>query len=245
MAVQEYTGWATGVNRIILDSTSVNVGENALKRDELESGGKRSIQKGNYVPDTYSVTMSFNWIDHVFINGVDTGKTEFQLFWEWYKYTHKYGEVPFEFPNIVYSQNTGVVIYDTVSAGYQSVEFYRITSAVQGSKSGEDVQVTMTWETVYGGTVSIAPTTPAVYGIEAHKKYVDITFSTVSDTAPVSSQFTVYVGNSTKTKTGFYYDGNFTVRIYYAETQSGVVSIAINNYAGLDVSKGTYTSNIT
>ena len=244
MAIQEYIGWPVGVKRVILDSTTLTFGENALKKDELESGGKRTRQKGNYVPDTYSVTMSFDWLHHVFINGVDTGKTEFQLFMEWYEYRHKYGEVPFEFPSIIYSKNTGILIYDTVDKGIKSVEFYRITSAVQGAKSGEHVQVTMTWETVYGGTVSIATSLPAVVGISATKKFVDVLFSDVSETAPVSSQFTVYLGDNVLTKTGFYYDNEKTIRIYYDEIQSGIVSIAIADYAGLNVTKGTYTSEV-
>ena len=244
MAVQNYIGWATGVNRIVLDTSSITVGENALKTDELESGGKRSIQKRAYVPDTFSVSMSFDWVNNVYINGIDTGKTEYQLFIEWYKYAHKYGSVPFEFPKIIYSQNTGINIYDTVDHGNKDVEYYKITNAVQGSKSGEHVQVTMNWETVYGGEVSIAPSVPAVVGIQATKDYVDIFFSLVSETAPVSTQFTVYLGNNVLTKTGFCYDGDKTVRIYYDEINSGTVSIAIDNYSGLNVTKGTYTSEV-
>ena len=116
MAVQNYTGWATGVNRIILDSTSFTFGENALKNDELENGLKRSKKRSAFCPDKFSVKMAFNWVDEVILHTYDaqgniltdipTGKTEFQLFTEWYKYQHKYGSVPFEFPRILYSQNT-------------------------------------------------------------------------------------------------------------------------------------------
>lgn len=76
MAIQNYIGWPPYVNRIILDSTTIKVGNNALKVDELENGLKRSIQKSAFVPEEYSVTMDFNWIDIV----PGTGKTELQLF---------------------------------------------------------------------------------------------------------------------------------------------------------------------
>ena len=161
MSIQNYIGWSTGVNRVILDTSTPTFGENALRNDELESGGKRSIQKRAYVPDVFAVTMEFDWVNEVILHKYDqdgniipnqdihTGKTEFQLFVDWYKYEHKYGTVPFEFPKILYSQNTGIDIFDDNDIGSEfrygndNVEFYKITNAVQGSKSGERVNVSL------------------------------------------------------------------------------------------------------
>ena len=246
MAVQNYIGWPIGVNRIILDATTISVGENALQQDELENGHKTSILKSPYVPEKFSVKMSFNWIDPV----GTTGKNEYQLFMDWYKYKHKCGVVPFEFPNILYSSETGIKVYDEPSDSIRSVQYYKITSSTEGTKSGEDVSVTMTWEAVYSGTVTITTPTPAVFDIEAHSTYLDINFSDVSDTAPTTSQITVYYKAqvsdswSAAVLTGFVFDGTSKVRAYYDEKQSGILSIAINNYSGLNVSVGTYVDDI-
>ena len=247
MAVQNYIGWPIGVNRIILDATTISVGENALQQDELESGRKQGILRSPYIPEKFSVKMSFNWIDPV----GTTGKNEYQLFMDWYKYKHKCGVVPFEFPNILYSSETGIKVYDEPSASIRSVQYYKITSSAEGTKNGEDVSVTMTWEAVYTGTVSITTPTPAVYDIDAHSTYLDVIFSDMSDTAPTSSQITPYYkatgqgSYSAVTPTGFVFDGTSKVRIYYAAKQSGEMSIAINDYSGLNVSVGTYHSSIT
>lgn len=254
MAVQNYTGWATGVNRIILDSTSFTFGENALKNDELENGLKRSKKRSAFCPDKFSVKMAFNWVDEVILHTYDaqgniltdipTGKTEFQLFTEWYKYQHKYGSVPFEFPRILYSQNTGILIYDEVN-GNDTVEYYKITSAVSGNKSGDCIEITMDWEAVYGGVVSVDSVSPAVVGMTATTTYMDIYFSEVADTAPVAQMFSLFFDDVLTPKTGFCFDGSKTARIYYSEIESGTtVTFSLDNYAGLSIAKDTYVAEV-
>lgn len=246
MAVQNYIGWPIGVNRIILDATTISIGENALQQDELENGHKESILKSSFIPEKFSVKMSFNWIDPV----GTTGKNEYQLFMDWYKYKHKCGVIPFEFPNILYSSETGIKIYDEPTDSVRTVQYYKITSSTEGTKSGEEVSVTMTWESVYTGTVTITSPTPAVLDIEAHSTYLDVNFSDVSDTAPTSTQMTAYYKATNNdswtavTLTGFVFDGTSKARLYYAEKQSGILSIAINNYSGLNVSVGTFVDDI-
>jgi len=255
MAVQTYIGWATGVNRTILDSTSFTFGEDALKNDELENGLKRSRKRGAFCPDKYPVKMVFDWVNEVVLHRYDahgqiipgqdihTGKTEFQLFTEWYKYKHKYGSVPFEFPRLLYSQNTGIVIVDE-QANNTTVEYYKITSAVNGSKSGECIEVDMTWESVYGGVVEIEQTLPEIAGLVATPTYCDVMFVEVSDTAPVAQMFTLYIDNVQTEMTGFCYDGSKTARIYYPEVETGhntPITFALD-YAGLIVPEGTYTA---
>ena len=235
--IQGYTGWATGVNRIILEATSITLGENALKTDELENGLKRSRKRGAFCPDKFNVKMSFDWVSEVYINGVNTHKTEYQLFTEWYKYVHKYGSIPFEFPKILYSQDTGIMVLDTVDNSPVNVEYYKITSAVPGNKSGEHIEVDMSWEAVYGGTVDIAPQTPVVRDCSATANYIDIFFSALGSTAPTSQMFSIFSGNqqaqeTAVTKKGFYYDNADTVRIYYPEQTSGTWIKFILNYPG-------------
>ena len=230
--IQNYIGWPTNVNRIILDSTNLTIGENALDSDTMGNGLKRSVQKNGFIPERYEVTMTFNWLHPV----ADTGKNEFQLFEEWFKYRHKYGSIPFEFPSIIYSPNPGTEIDLNTS-----VEYYKITSGLKCTKSGEDVSVTMTWETVYTGIISIDTPTPSCESIEAHTSYVDVYFTEVSDTAPVHDQFTVYDGSTELTQTGFCYDGLMTVRIYYSYMAHGSISVHIDNYSGLTTDVGPST----
>lgn len=254
MAVQNYIGWATGVNRTIYDDTSFTFGENALKNDELENGLKRSRKRGAFCPDKYPVKMYFDWVNEVILHRYDshgeiipgqdihTGKTEFQLFTEWYKYRHKFGSVPFEFPHILYSQNTGITVVDE-HANNSTVEYYKITSAVNGNKSGESIEVNMTWESVYGGLVEIETSTPQVVGLIGTVSYCDILFSEVSETAPVAQMFTLYINNIATDMLGFCYDGSKSVRIYYNPITPGnntSVTFSINNYSGLNVPAGTY-----
>lgn len=256
MAVQTYIGWATGVNQTVLDSTTFTFGENALKTDELENGLKRSRKRSAFNPDKFPVKMVFDWVNevvlHVYdVNGnydpaqdIHTGKTEFQLFTEWYKYRHKYGSVPFEFPKILYSQNTGITVIDE-QANNSTVEYYKITSAVNGNKSGECIEVDMTWESVYGGIVEITQTPPEVVGLIATTDYCDIMFAEVSETAPVAQMFTLYIDNTQTEMSGFCYDGSKAARIYYPHITPGnntTVTFAISDYAGLTVPAGTYSA---
>lgn len=235
--IQSYIGWPTNVNRTILDSTNLTIGENALDSDAMGNGLKRSVQKNGFVPEKYEVTMTFNWTKPV----ADTGKNEFQLFEEWFKYRHKYGSVPFEFPSIIYSPNPGTGYYDTDVGENVVVEYYKITSGLKCTKSGEEVSVTMTWESVYTGVISIDTPTPACEGIEAHTSFVDVYFTEVSDTAPVHDQFTVSDNGTDLTQVGFCYDGLMTVRIYYSYRTHGSISVHIENYSGLTTDVGPST----
>lgn len=251
MAVDSYVGWPSHVNKIILSQSTMSFGDGALKTDELEGGGKRSHLKGAFTPDKFNVVMEFEGSDMVkYIQGnteITLNKTELQLFLEWYKYTHKYGEVPFEFPKIVYSPQTGVKCVDD-TFGNTQVEYYKITSAVEGSKNGTQLQLKMTWESVYGGLIQIAEGTSTMSGItSATKNYMDITFNQISSTQPTKDLFTVYDGNTVKTITGFYFDNGYTARIYFDDLDKGkhTLSFAMSSYGGMTVSKGSYTYEVT
>lgn len=209
MSVNGYIGWSSHCNRIILDSTSITLGEEATTQTELASGRKRSALRGSYCPDKYSVTMEFEWEQTD-----ESGKNELQYFYEWYKYKHKFGTVPFEFPKILYSPNSGIKPYDD-HYSYREVEYYKITSAVEGKKSGTKVQVNMTWETVYGGVISINEPNPSVNFIEATSSFLNIYYTSIGDLIPVLRDFTVYIDDTEVQTNGIYFDGINTVRIFY------------------------------
>lgn len=242
--IENYIGWQSYVNKIILSTSTINSGENATVTENLESGGKRTELKGGYISDKYNVVMEFECDE--LIDSVN--KSEYQLFMEWYKYKHKYGSVPFEFPKILYSPQSGITILDN-SYNNTAVEYYKITSAVQGQKSGSKIQVNMTWETVYGGITQIEGENASVNGISrATTEFMEISFGSTADTEPISDLFTVYIDDAAVTKTGFYYDGNGTVRIYYAGevtgTESHIVTFAMRSYGNTTIAKDTFSSEI-
>ncbi len=210
--IENYIGWASHVNRVILSSTNITSGENATDTENLSSGGKRTVLKSGYIPDKYNVQMEFEWEQPVKIynsQGQITqvlDKTEYQLFMDWYKYQHKFGSIPFEFPKIIYSPQSGIRVVDN---GYNNreVEYYRITSAVQGQKSGTKVAVNMTWESIYGGSVTIEESEAQCNGVSyACSTYIDISFSALANTEPVSGLFELYVDNTQVPISGFYFD---------------------------------------
>lgn len=212
-----YTGWCPTVNRVILDSTTITLGENAIKSDELDSGGKRTRLKSDAPSEKYSVTMEFNWIKKD-----EKGKTELQRFYDWYQYDHRYGSVPFEFPQIIYSPTSGIKVIDDASNVYRS-EYYKITSAVEGSKSGESVQIKMTWKTVYGGVVSY--TEDSIESgdvlIYPHNGFIDIYFSTLPPVIPPTTSISLSIEKDGVPLEGFstvqgsYFDNSNTLRIFY------------------------------
>lgn len=246
MAIYDYIGWATNVNRIILDSTTITIGENAVLNTEIENGYKTSRLRGGYVPDKYSVTMEFDWTEI----GTD-GKTEYQRFVDWYKYKHKFGTIPFEFPAILYSAHTGIKIYDDMGHN-KSVEYYKIVSAAECGKSGTMIQVKMTWQTVYAGVVTISTPLPSIRDISATHEYVEVHFSEISNDAPISSQFLLYTRENESDEfshiniSGFYYDGGYIARLYYdlIPTEHAQFTMSYNGN-GLVVNKGDYVTIVT
>lgn len=258
MAVDSFIGWASHVNRVILSQTTFTVGEGATKTDELEGGGKRTRLKGAFCADKYSVVMEFNCDEKVtYAQGgtvYQLNKTELQLFWEWYKYKHQYGTVPFEFPKIIYSPQSGIKSQDDEYANTQ-VEFYKITSAVEGTKSGHYMQVKMTWESVYGGVISIPNQKPGISKLYAYKNHIDVYFSAIAKTEPTSSNFRItetVVSDSGKTSkdvaiTGFYFDGVSVARLYYSDLSVGThyFIVDVEDYSGYSFYDYACTACIT
>lgn len=246
-----YIGWATNINKEILDSTSVTVGENATVTDNLESGGqKKSRLASANVPDKFNVTMAFSFDDE---SKDANGYTELERFWIWYKYRHCYGVNPFKFNAILINsnrQNGDSVESRTHSANAYNnqqspstplsesdipdFEYYRITSAVEGSKSGNCLLITMTWETAATGSYTIPDEESSIDYIDAENGYVDVILTSTPDTEPIPTTWTVQIkqGESSYSDlaiTNCVFDGDLTARLYFTErTIEGVYTVKID-----------------
>lgn len=239
-------GWPTNVNRIILSETTISVGKDALVNETLKSGRKRSELAGSFCPDVFSVTMDFE----ADTPKANLNKTEYQLFTEWYKYRCKYGSVPFEFPEIVYSPQSG---FYPEPLGRTNI--YKITSAVECGKSGTCQRIRMTWESVYSGGIQVV-TEGATVGENCitglTKDYLEITFTSMGTNAPTLQDITVYKTpdggtQSAVTVKSLAYDNAYTVRLYFQTpltTGSYTVTFA-TNYTNPVVVAGDYSELIT
>lgn len=242
--IENYIGWPVGVSKVILSDTSITMGENATNTDNLESGGKRTDLKGGYISDKFSVVMEFEWESPM---SQSDPKTEYQHFCEWYKYKHKFGSIPFCFPKILYSPYTGIVVLDDRDEP-EYYEYYKITSGISNAqRSGSKIRITMTWETVYGGTVQI--TQPSLDSedvlVSATSKYVDVTIVNIPNgtSAPVSGDITVSIDDVSKTiKAAYFDDETGNMRLWFNEvTTAGEHSVDVTvNYESLvNVTKST------
>ena len=239
-------GWPTNVNRIILSETTISVGKDAIVNETLKSGRKRSELAGSFCPDVFSVTMDFE----ADTPKADLDKTEYQLFTEWYKYRCKYGSVPFEFPEIVYSPQSG---FYPEPLGRTNI--YKITSAVECGKSGTCQRIRMTWESVYSGGIQVI-TEGATVGENCitglTKDYLEITFTSMGTNAPTLQNFTVYKTpdggtQSAVTVKSLAYDNAYTVRLYFQTplTAGSYTVTFATNYTNPVVIKDTYSRTIT
>lgn len=232
-----YCGWPVNVNKIILDSTPVTVGEGATVQDSLEAGGlKKSRLTCSNPPDKFSVTMDFDFSEKKYLNNK---YTECDLFWAWYKTVHKYGTVPFQFPAILINSNRqeGYCQEEIGHGSVPDLEYYCITSAVNGEKSGLSQRVTMTWETYATGVMQVEEEEFGVDHINATNGKIEVVLNSTPQYEPDSSTWTVYYrkvvsGQSDVTGTllisGCEFDGDRTAYLYFEEiTEPGTYIITI------------------
>ena len=248
-----YCGWAVDVNKIILDSTSVSVGDGAKVTDELEAGGlKKSRLTCSNPPDRFSVVMEFDFSERKYdVNG--RLYTEIELFWSWYKNVHKFGTVPFQFPAILINSNRqkgyaqsdieAGTLYDAkgnvVSRNLvPDTEYYCITSAVDGSKNGLCQQVSMTWETYATGVLQVVDEGFGITAIKAHNGYVEVVMSEpMPSYEPNSATWAAKYskdGGSMKTLaiTGCIFDGDRTATLWFDEfTVAGTYELYIDSFS--------------
>ncbi len=209
----EHISWASNVNKTILDSAQVTVGENALKQDSLESNRKKTRLSCSLPPKIFQVTMDFDWLEKD-INNL----TEKDRFLNWYQYKLKYGANCFQFPSVLLGENKGVT------------EWYRITSAVQGQKSGNSERFTMTWESVFEGTITIPDVSVSLERVSVNKSYIELVFTDVPDLYPTTNDVIIKVDNVAITPLSISCNKNRT-RIFISEMASGTRSVSVT-YAG-------------
>lgn len=242
-----YIGWPTNVNKIILDSTTVTVGDGATVQDSLETGGQKKTRLAREnSSDKYSVTMTFSFTEES-KEGDPNGFTELDRFWVWYKWVHCYGTNPFRFPAILLNSNrqygwateerehianrqnntehregSDILTADDIP----DYEYYRITSAAEGSKSGTDCQITMTWETYATGPITVPDETAAVYAIEPVNGYIDVLLTSTPRTEPTDTTWELLIDDEPVTVTGMVFDGNVTARLFFDKLTDGQIHTA-------------------
>jgi len=245
-----YIGWPTNVNKIVLDSTNVTVGEGATVQDNLESGGEKKSRLVNANPaDKFNVTMEFSFEED---SKDENNYTELDRFWIWYKYRHCYGTNPFKFPAILINSNhqegNSVESREHAANAYNNqqqpviplteadipdTEYYKITSAANADKSGHCMRVSMTWETAATGPYTIPDDISEINRIEAHNGYVDVYLTSTPDTEPSENTWTVYFkkGNldpEVLTINNVVFDGDTIARLYFTpETEAGTYTVTI------------------
>lgn len=213
-----YIEWEPNVNKIILDNAEIQMGENATVSDSLENGDKRKRLALTFVPDTYSVTMDFDWVHEI-----ADGLTEKDLFIQWYKYKHKYGVNPFKFPSII------------LGPSRSKYSYYTIENAVRGVKHGDYERFTLTFKEYYSGAIEITEVCQVDH-VEVENGTFYITLTTVPASGKEKDFENVSVTKNEKTFTlnnkQFFYDGDKTVRMTFDKlTEPGIYKFMSGDFS--------------
>ena len=226
----EIVSWATGVNRYILNDTSIEIGTNSVQADNSDNGSEMTYLKNSGSPDVYSVSMRFSnsTTDSFFLNHTDSNGdhiTEWQAFLNWFKWVTMMGSKPFYFhkiddPND--DKTSRACIYKIKSSGLP-----------KGTPEGEYVKCTMTWQQWLNEYISVPVEEVTADTLYAVNGTLDLRFTEQPDEPPVKSDFT---------GTSDYYDdpSDFVIkRVDYDGYKSCVLYFDEFSVAG------TYTINIT
>lgn len=153
-------GWALNVNKDVIDSTTLDLGEGVIET-ETETGKVDTYLKSSCVPEVINITMDFD-----FFEKDENGLTEFDRFCRWFKYEHKYGSVPFEFPTI----------YRTGEDALKKLSVYRIKKSPTFSKRGYQQRASMVWEEVFKEMISIPDSVVLIQGgyVENGKLHIEL-----------------------------------------------------------------------
>lgn len=228
----ELITWPVNVNLQILDATSVTVGNGATIADSMETGGAKRLRLvcAN-PPDSYSVKMAFDCT----LKGKD-GLTELERFWTWYKWRHCYGVNPFKFPSILLNSNRQQG-YGEEELRYGldgTYEYYRITSAVEASKSGLAQELTMTWETYATGYISVPDDSAETDSIGAENGCVYIHLTSALSSYPSETDFSLRINSADIDITGISYDGEQTVVLYFSKyTAAGAYTAEVDGHTAV------------
>lgn len=168
--------WPKNVNQIVIDDAQLDFGTEALVTDTLENGLKRSRLSLTNPPDKFSFSMDFDWT----IASMDAdGLTEKDRFIQWYKYRHKFGSNPFQFPNIILG-----------SENDKSYCYYTIEKATPGQKHGDCVRFKLTFKEYVSSKISI-PYTNGIDHLEVTNGVINIVLRNVPLNTPSKDSFNI------------------------------------------------------
>ena len=108
-------------------------------------------------------------------------------------------------------------------------EYYIITSAIEGSKSGCHLQITMTWETYATGAFTIPEDISEVDHIIAQNGYVDVYLTSTPVSEPTVTTWTLKINNTEVLINYCSFDGDITARLYFdEETTAGTYIVDVD-----------------
>lgn len=181
----EIKSWATGVNRTILNETTITIGQNAVQNSNSENGTEQSLLRSSGVPDQYSVSMYFSnstknafYLNHVDNNGNHI--TEWQAFLRWFKYEIEMGTLPFYFASIGDVSGNTSAIYKIISSGIP-----------KGTPEGEYIKCSMTWAEVINETMNYSQERIVGDYLDFSENIIEFHFTEVPSEIPKKSDFTV------------------------------------------------------
>ncbi len=216
----EIKSWATGVNRIILNDTSITVGQNAVQNSNSENGTEQSLLRSSGVPDQYTVSMYFSnsTKDAFYLNHVDSNGnhiTEWQAFLRWFKYEIEMGTLPFYFASIGDVSGNTYAIYKIISSGMP-----------KGTPEGEYIKCSMTWAEVINETINYSQEKIIGDYLDFSENIIEFHFTEVPTKMPKKSDFIVSfsidntntIANGTIDIESLEYDGYKTCILMYSES---------------------------
>ena len=170
-------GWPNNVNQVISAESTFSVGEGGFVEDQDSTGHQERYLTQTVSQKKFNVIMYFDYATKD-----KDGLSEYDRFERWFEFRHKRGVIPFEFPSI-----SRFNIDSTSDYTYEYAR-YKITSPLQVSKSGLDMQVSMTWVEVYSGIQSIQnPPDPTLVSCFVDSKSIVAVMNVDAET-PVLSQ---------------------------------------------------------
>lgn len=235
--------WADNVNQIIVDQTTLSIGENGfVENSSSDKVVEERALTSLAVPDIFNVVMDFD-----FEKRDENGLSEFDRFITWYKYYHRRGTVPFWFPSITrFNSNGAINPVNPVTKETQLCQ-YKITSAIKPTKSGLSMRCNMTWKEVYSGAGILAvPSTLHLDRMIVRNGHIE-TYFNHKPSMPITEGFTVEyklisaASFEEATITSIEDDGNRYL-ISFEPLEAGTYFVKLS-YGGISLSDGLVVAN--
>lgn len=166
-------GWPANVNKVIIDSTTIAAGEASVE-NTTESGLVDVYLKSSFVPDVINVTMDFD-----FFEKDENGLTEYDRFMRWFKFVHRHGTRPFEFPTIAKYGKENLA----------EMSSYRIVSPPQQQKRGLAFRTTMTWKEEFKEIVRVAVPVFDIDSFYAENGILTVAYTSIPSETPTTTKY--------------------------------------------------------